>query len=172
MRAGKWTLQSLRSRRPARSRLLEKSPVTRGLWSSARRNLISSFVTWDVRQLKSRLSNTSPCALNSCGTRPRPRRGRHRSGDRRLVEPGRGRIYRHDGRLQCRLPDPCDGGDGRTAAHRHRHARDDAVIKRRPILTVQRPPVLRFVPGMGRAFAGDDAVDAKRIARRLVEAAA
>jgi hypothetical protein len=38
-----------------------------------------------------------------------------------------------------RLPDPCEGGHGRTAAHSHRHARDNALIKRQPILTVERP---------------------------------
>src|ERR1019366_2133414 len=71
---------------------------------------------------------------------PRSRRGRHRSGDRRLVEPGRGRLYRHDGRLQCRLPDSCDGGHGRTASHSHFYARDDAAAKRQPMLTAQRAP--------------------------------
>ena len=32
----------------------------------------------------------------------------------------------------------CQGGHGRTSAHSRRHARDDAVIKRQPILTVDR----------------------------------
>jgi hypothetical protein len=63
MGSDKRTLQLLCSRRPARCRLLEKSSATRGLWSSAQRKLISSFSTWDVRQLNSRLSNTSLCAL-------------------------------------------------------------------------------------------------------------
>jgi hypothetical protein len=63
MGSDKRTLQLLCSRRPARCRLLEKSSATRGLWSSVQRKLISSFSTWDVRQLNSRLSNTSLCAL-------------------------------------------------------------------------------------------------------------
>ena len=33
--------------------LLEKSSAPRGLWSSVQRKPISSFLTWDVRQLKS-----------------------------------------------------------------------------------------------------------------------
>jgi hypothetical protein len=35
------------------------------------------------------------------------------------------------------VPNPCDGGHGWTASHSHRHARDNAVTKRRPLLTVK-----------------------------------
>ena len=47
-----------------------------------------------------------------------------------LVEPGRCWIYRHDSRIQRRLPDPCDRGFGRTVGRFHRDARDDALIIR------------------------------------------